>query len=239
MYFDIKCLIKEALNHHIPHARLGCYPAHRAALQRLCGSLVESRTAVAPSADHVLALKHNRRQTRLETERTRLVCREVGKRKRAPVHHAARVVADAAVQVEYPLRLQFAAQHEVRARLLDLLAPLLGVCDFGPSVFARELQHEVAERGRKLGSVQALPPATGCACVRGSLHFLNATCTRQKKHTNTRIETLLPLADILLEEFLVYFELIHLFLQILLTARVVLADSLGAAQEFLAENLLV
>ena len=66
------------------------------------------------------------------------------------------------------------------------------------------------------------------------------TKTKQLKgYRTTTDETLLPLADILLEEFLVYFELIHLFLQILLTARVVLADSLGAAQEFLAENLLV
>jgi hypothetical protein len=88
------------------------------------------------------------------------------------------VVADAAVQVEYPLWLQIATQQEVCARLLDLLAPLLGAYDFGPSVFAHELAHEVAEGGVRsllvrdeVDDVQALSPAAGCAFVRGSLHF--------------------------------------------------------------------
>ena len=104
--------------------------------------------AVAPRADHVLALQHDRRQTCLETDRTRLVRREVGKLKDAPVHHVARLLADAAVQVEYRLWRQIAAEQEIRAGLLGVV--LSYPC------------YEILTRSRGLGKTSAGHEARKC-----------------------------------------------------------------------------
>ncbi len=92
-------------------------------------------------------MEHKRGQTCVETERTRLVRRKLRELKRAPVRQCTRLLTDAAVEVENPLRLQVPAQQEIRARLLHahddgrvLLHRRLR------TVLAHELADEVTER---------------------------------------------------------------------------------------------